>query len=175
MNYDLVFISGIPGAGKTSTSLALAASLPRSVHISGDQLRLTVKGGFANPNHKWTDETKRQYFLSFKNEASLARNFIAAGFRVIVDDTIHGGNLYENWQTHFTEMNPLKVILMPSFEEAMKRNNIRESHTVAEKVMSEVYTNFTQHDYTSWFVVDNTEMTVEETVGVIRKKLNWGL
>src|SRR5207249_360402 len=98
---DVVLISGLPGAGKTTVARRLAEQLPRSVHIVGDDLRWLVVGGFRNPAETWDAETPRQYYLSFDNEAALAKNFTDLGFKVIVDEVVHAGDLWQAWKQSF--------------------------------------------------------------------------
>jgi predicted kinase len=174
MSYDVVLISGIPGAGKTTVSKMLAAKLPKAAHISLDQVRKMIVGGYKSPTiMPWDDETKKQYYLSFKNAFVLTENFIAAGYRVIVDDTMHAGDLYQEWNKYFSKFHVLKILLYPSPENALRRNRERSSHFVDEKVLLEVYKNFQKYDYSDWLVIDNGDQTVEETVTAIQTKIHW--
>ena len=90
---------------------------------------------------------------------------------MIIDDTLHGGDLYIEWVKHFEKFKPLKVLLMPSKEIIFKRNRERQTHHVEETVMKKVYENFTKHDYFGWQVIDNGAQSIEETVAGIKKKL----
>jgi len=132
-----------------------------------------IKGGYKSAAKPWDEETHRQYYLSFKNGALLAESFIKESYKVIVDDALHGGNLYNEWAKYFEKFKPLKILLKPNKESAIKRNKERTTHFVEENVISEVYKNFIKHNYSDWFVVDNSNKSVEETVVEIQKKLGW--
>lgn len=173
MIYNLVLITGIPGAGKSTISDLLARRLSKSAVIIGDDLRRLIKGGFKSPAQKWDEETHRQYYFSFKNGALLAESFLQEGYKVIVDDALHAGNLYTEWAKYFEKFYPLKVLLKPNKEISLKRNRERKTHFVEEKVISEVYDNFVKHDYSGWYVIDNSIISPEETTNLIQRELRW--
>lgn len=60
-----------------------------------------VISGYCDPGGQWYGEARLQYYLSFKNEADLARNFVGKGFDVIIDDVVRIGDLYDEWLKHF--------------------------------------------------------------------------
>jgi hypothetical protein len=87
----IVVVSGLPGAGKSTTARLLAQRMPPSAHVEADRLqRLIVAGGV------WPDVTgihgdaERQLRLRLHNACLLARSFIAHGFNAIVDDIVAG-------------------------------------------------------------------------------------
>jgi adenylate kinase family enzyme len=61
----VLVLTGPAGAGKTTTAQAWAAAqaVP-TAHVSLDRVRLQVQSGFADPQHGWTAETRRQYGLA---------------------------------------------------------------------------------------------------------------
>lgn len=128
----VIVISGIPAAGKSTIARLLANSFPRSVLISGDDLRALVVGGFRDPNNPWDEEMRSQYYLSFQNEAALARTFLNKNFDVVIDDVIRKGDLYEEWLRHFAGIDHKVVLLRPSVEVALRRNFERAEKTVPD-------------------------------------------
>ena len=82
----VLLVSGVPGAGKTTVSRLLAAGLPRSALIHGDEIHQLVVTGRVYPNEAPGEEAERQMVLRDRNIAALADNLTAAGFLVVVDD-----------------------------------------------------------------------------------------
>lgn len=167
-----MLISGLPGAGKTTVARRLAEQLPRSVHIIGDDLRRLIIGGFRSPAEPWDAETRRQYYLAFENEAALAKNFIRLAFKVIVDELVHAGDLFEAWKHSFQDVTYSTVLLQPAAEEALRRNRRRTKH-VEETIIRRLDSDFRREDHSAWLVLDTTRLSVDETVSAIRKHLGW--
>lgn len=84
----LWLVSGVPGAGKSTTARALAGGLPRAVHIEGDRLQHMIVSGDVPPDPAGSEESERQIELNVRNQCLLARSFLAAGFAVVVDYVI---------------------------------------------------------------------------------------
>lgn len=169
---NVILITGVPGSGKSSVAEELANCFLKGVHIKVDDLRSMVKGGGKDPSEKWDDQTREQYYLSFENAATLTENFIDQDFKVIIDDVVHGGDLYGEWIKYFEKFNPKKILLMPSKETILNRNKTR-NHFVSEDTISMLYEDFKKHDYSDWIVIDNSKQTLEETVAEIKSTLNW--
>ena len=86
--HGVLLISGVPGAGKTTVSNIVAASLPKAAVVHGDDVHDLVASGRVYPNEQPLDEADRQLLLRDRNIASLVENFADAGIFVIVDDTV---------------------------------------------------------------------------------------
>src|SRR5439155_13321197 len=56
-------ITGAPGAGKSTVSIALCRRFPLAIHVPVDDLRDWVRSGFSSPT-EWTAETDRQFALA---------------------------------------------------------------------------------------------------------------
>jgi adenylate kinase family enzyme len=81
----VIFISGTPGAGKSTVSKALAEKFPKSAYISVDEMRQMILGGNIAP---WEDTDGSQYKLIEKNFLDITQNFLQEGYVVIIDDVI---------------------------------------------------------------------------------------
>lgn len=81
-------VSGIPGAGKTTVSRALASRLgPQAVAIEGDVLSFDfVVRGLADPADaaNWDPQME----LRRRNICLLANSFADEGFHVVIDDVV---------------------------------------------------------------------------------------
>lgn len=167
---EVILISGIPGSGKSTIASLLAKSFSKSVYLSGDDIRLMVKGGFESPAKVWDQATREQYYLSFANEAVLANNFIRNGYLVVIDDVIHPGDLYQEWQKHFEKLRCTKVALQPDIRIVQQRNRERGKY-VEEGVINRLYEDFRRQNFDDWIVVDNSHQTPKETTQIILSKL----
>ena len=100
------------------------------------------------------------------------QNFIDQDFKVIIDDVVHGGDLFEEWIKYFEKFNPKKILLMPS-KETIRNHNKARDNTVSEDVISKLYEDFNKYEYSDWIVIDNSKQSLEETVAEIKSTLNW--
>lgn len=171
ISINLILITGAPGAGKSSVSRALAKRLPKSTVISGDDIRELVIGGFKSPADHWTDEHRMQYYLSFENEAAVAKNFIRNGFKVIIEDVIHT-TLIDKWNEYFQDIPNEKFLLSPSKDVILHRNKTRDKHLV-EQIIHTLFPHMSPEKYPSWHVIDSSNQTIDETADEIQKILKW--
>lgn len=77
LDRNIYLISGPCGVGKSTVSKELAQRIPRSVLLVGDNL-LHMYQGYDTP---WEERLS----LSWTNILSLTRNFIGAGWNVVID------------------------------------------------------------------------------------------
>lgn len=79
-------LTGGPAVGKTATSRHLANERPRCAVVDVDDIRHLIVSGAAAP---WRGvEGDRQRRLGVTNACALARNFLDAGFEVIIADVL---------------------------------------------------------------------------------------
>ncbi len=128
--------------------------------------------GYKDPNKPWDEEMRSQYYLSFKNQADLARNFLEKGFAVVIDDIVRKGELYDEWLTHFAGIAHQVVLLMPPVRVALDRNAEREGHTVPERTLYDLHERYVNTDTTGWIVIDNSNQTVDETIDEILREVS---
>ncbi len=110
-----IFLRGGTGVGKTTIGKKLAEKISPSVFIEQDILRYMVVNGLVASRTglqpgDYPDEYRRQCKLGDKNTMDLVRNFIEAGFNVIVD----GFNGGESGDTFYYLQNPEKVTWYPT-------------------------------------------------------------
>jgi len=86
----VILLTGIPGAGKTTVSNALASRFERGVAIESDWLQEIIVSGGLWPDEEPHDEAERQLTLKAQNAALLADRFADAGFLPVIDDVIPG-------------------------------------------------------------------------------------
>jgi tRNA uridine 5-carbamoylmethylation protein Kti12 len=167
----VIVVTGIPGAGKSTISRLLAEALPRSVLIAGDDLRRMIVGGYQDPNRPWDEEMRRQYYLSFENAAALTSNVQRHGFTVVIDDVIRKGDLYDEWMRRFAGIDHTVILLRPSLQTALERNDQRPEKTVPESTLRDLHERYQGADNAGWIVIDTSTQTAEQTLAVIRERL----
>ncbi len=128
--------------------------------------------GYKDPNNPWDEDMRSQYYLSFKNQANLARNFLEKGFAVVIDEVVRKGELYDEWLTHFAGIPHQVVLLLPTVGVALRRNAERVSHTVPERTLYDLHARYVKTDTTGWIVIDNSNQTVNETVDQILREVS---
>jgi len=86
-----LILTGGPAVGKSTCGRALASSQARGAFIDADDVRQLVVAGDAT---LWSGpEGELQHELAARNVASLARNFSADGFDVVIADFVTPGSL----------------------------------------------------------------------------------
>src|SRR5258707_6581095 len=85
---DILILTGPPGAGKTTVAEALADRYDRVAHIEVDTLRHFVTPTGYVPPSRGGVAWERQNALAVRNASSLAANFIAEIYVVMIDDVV---------------------------------------------------------------------------------------
>lgn len=147
--------------------------MPTAV-IDMDVLRSFVRSGRARPDVAWDDEAERQWRLAMRQTAGLARSYIEAGFVCVIDVYAPPSEEADEWDELLDGVEVAKVYLSPTYETCARRNNER----VGERRLDEsaLRHNFDTH---SWCLeqrqpaatIDNTALTIEETVEAIDRLL----
>ena len=161
---EVLILTGPPGAGKSSVALALADRYDRVAHIDVDTLRhFVTPTGYRAPG-KLGFELQRA--LATRNACSLARNFMAERFAVIIDDVVPGR---EELDLYLEELGPAGlpvhfVRLLPSREVCKARNAGRREGRMPESRIDVVYGEFEAARDMPGSVIDSSELTLEATV-----------
>ena len=180
MNPNPIFlVVGPPAVGKSTTSRALAAHFPKSLHIPVDDMRDMVMSGLVLPSADWNDALIQQLTLARTSAAYMALSYHNAGFSVVIDD-FWDANHPSDYQTLFSEPYFHKVVLYPSQTVAHQRNLNRSgegsAHTYIDEGIKIVYQQLKpivpQLAQQGWVVVDTTAMAVEAVVSTILERTN---
>lgn len=171
----IVVIVGPPAVGKSTTSRALAAEFPKSVHIPVDDLRMMVVSGLVLPSESWSDELTAQLRIARSNATHMALTYRRAGYAVMIDD-FWDPNHEADYAALTTQPQVHKIVLFPHQEAAHHRNSDRSGDSPARAYIDEgirivyqqlsgVIQGLTE---VGWVVVDTTDMSVREVVAAIR-------
>jgi hypothetical protein len=90
---DIIVITGIMAAGKSTVAQALAERLPRAVHLRGDLFRRMIVSGRVEVTPDLPAEALRQLDLRHDLATMVAGRYVEAGFTVVWQDVILGPTL----------------------------------------------------------------------------------
>ena len=84
---QVLILSGPPGSGKTSVSLAICERFDRMLHVSVDDLRHWVRAGYRRP---WDgdQQAQEQQVMAAENASALARVAVSHRYAAIIDDVV---------------------------------------------------------------------------------------
>lgn len=166
----LCLITGPAGAGKSSTTKALALKFDRSAVIEVDKLRRTVVKGYVRPWPK-NAEVELQLSLGAKNASDIANNFLEKGFNVFIDDAV-GRKIFQQYSECFKGKNFKVFLLLPSIESLLQRFDNRGKDDELRKRTIDLHDKFLKEkDEFDWVVIDSSNQTPEETTNQIFKEL----
>ena len=169
----IYIVVGPPAVGKSTTSRAIAAQFPKSIHIPVDDLRNMVVSGLMLPSAAWSDELAQQITLARTTVSFMALAYQKVGFAVVIDD-FWDANHVSDYHELLDQMQGTvnKIVLFPTQAEAHRRNLQRSGESPARTYIDEgiqiVYQQLTpalpQLEEEGWFVVDTTALRVDEVV-----------
>ena len=90
---QVIVVTGVMAAGKSTVSQLLAERFSRAVHLRGDVFRRFVITGRVDMSPHGDPEADRQLALRHTIAAETANRYVAAGFTVVVQDLFVGATL----------------------------------------------------------------------------------
>ena len=82
---EVVIVSGPPGSGKTTVSVALASGCERGVHLESDWFFRSIRSGFVAP---WLPDAHSQNAAVMDVAADAAAAYADAGYAVVWDGIV---------------------------------------------------------------------------------------
>lgn len=121
---QVIVVTGVMAAGKSTVSQLLAERFSRAVHLRGDVFRRFVVTGRVDMSPQGEPEARRQLALRHAIAAQTANSYVAAGFTVVVQDLFVGATL-EPFVDQLVERPVSLVMLAPDVAVVMQRESER--------------------------------------------------
>ncbi len=163
---EVWLVTGIPGAGKTTVSRALALRWPAAAHIEGDELRRWIVNGVAWPDPELEGEAARQYELAIRNQCLLARSYAEAGFTPVLDHCVVTASHLDAYLNYLAGGTVHLVVLAPTTDVVARRDAERPDKTVGDQFMH--LDGVMREELAGrglW--IDSSDLSVEQTVDAI--------
>lgn len=158
---ELYIITGPAGVGKSTISNMLASKLSKSALLEGDNIYHQVIGGYISP---WKDNAPLELF--WKNSIDLINNYLSYDYSVVYNYIIKKRHL-DFICNNLTNVKIKFIVLMVDEETIVKRDQLR----IPENRMNErsiiLLNEFKNENYDSKYILDTTNLTIEETVDII--------
>ena len=160
----LYLITGPAGVGKSTVSKSLANKIEKSALIEGDDLYNIVKNGYISP---WKDGNKLD--LMWDNATYLINNFLKEGFDVIFNYIINENKL-ELLKNKFKQYEIKFIVLLVDEETILKRDKERPEDCRQNERCLVLLNDFKNKNYDKKYILDTTNITIEEIVDMIIKE-----
>lgn len=158
---QLYIITGPAGVGKSTISKNIASKLEKSVLIEGDDIYNQFVGGRISP---WKENAPLDLF--WENCLTLINNYLKNDYDVVFNYIIKRNQLnkiikkFKNYEIKF-------INLMVDEETIIKRDQERpEDCRMGERSLI-LLKEFKEVNYEQRYVLDTTNLTIEETVNEI--------
>jgi dephospho-CoA kinase len=128
---SLYVFTGPPGAGKNTIAEALSHLRARIAVIDVDQVRWMVRQPHKAP---WEgSDGKEQQVLGVENACMLAEKFLKAEYDVAILDVLSDSTV-ALYRSMLGQYDPRIILLLPSYEEVLRRNALRPPRLSAEEI-----------------------------------------
>jgi adenylylsulfate kinase-like enzyme len=171
----VVLFTGPTGAGKSTVGLAWATSRERPTgFIDHDETRFLLRAGYVSRSAAAADPSLRpqadeQWLLAARVCEAVAEEYTRSGYDLAVAAFRPPGEWMGCWR-QLDAMSPLIIVLLPTVEVCLDRDGDRAGRArTGEDSIRRAFS----YDWEPWHkhpltaVIDNSTMTVEETVAQV--------
>lgn len=166
---NLYIITGPAGVGKTTISKKLAKSCNKSVLIEGDDIYHQVVGGYIQP---WKEGNHLQIF--WKICINMIKTYLEDGFDVIFNYIVTPENL-ELIKTTIKNYNIKFVVLLADETVLLTRDNNRPVDCQMKERCITLLNNFKSKNYDKKYILDTSNLSVIETLNIIKSDIRFVL
>jgi deoxyadenosine/deoxycytidine kinase len=165
---NIIFITGMAGAGKSTVGRMLARHFPKSLFIQVDELREKVVKGYAGPQGGvFTEEVMQQFQMARSTAIYMARLYADQGLEVVIDDVCVPPNFVEQYAALFEIPGVHRVLLYPRASVVIERITQRGGPLEHIPYVPVIYSQLDSMSKDGWIVLDSSEWTIEQTVNEI--------
>lgn len=160
----LYVITGPAGVGKSTVSYELGKKLDKSVVIEGDTIYNFFVGGRIKP---WYPNAPLDLF--WKNSIMLIKSYLENGYDVVFNYIIKNKEL-ENLKEVFKDYEFIFSCLLVDESTIIKRDLLRPEDCQMHERCLVLLKEFMNCNYDNKYIIDSSNLTVEETVEKILNK-----
>ena len=165
---NIIFITGMAGAGKSTVGRLVARHFPKSIFIQVDELREKMVKGYARPEAGvFTEEVMQQFQMARSTATYMARLYASQGVDVVIDDVCVPSNFVEQYAALFEISEVKRVLLYPKAEIVIERIKQRGGPLEHIPYVPVIYTFLDSMPKKGWIVLDSSEWTIEQTVNQV--------
>jgi deoxyadenosine/deoxycytidine kinase len=169
---NIIFITGMAGAGKSTVGHMLARHFPKSLFIQVDELREKVVKGYARPQGGiFTEEVMQQFQMARSTAIYMARLYADQGLDVVIDDVCVPPNFAEQYAALFEIPGVHRVLLYPRESVVIERITKRGGPLEHIPYVPVIYNQLESMSKDGWIVLDSSEWTIEQTVKEILSRV----
>ena len=166
---NLYIITGPAGVGKSTISKELAKSYNKSALIEGDDIYHQVIGGFVQA---WKEGNHLKTF--WKVCVNIIKTYLEDGFDVVFNYIITPENL-ELIKTVFKDYNVKFVVLITDEATLLARDKERPKDCQMGQRCLTLLNSFKNRNYNSRNILDTSNLSVNETVDIIKNDIKFAI
>ena len=163
MKKSIYLITGLMASGKSTVAQALCERLEKSVHLRGDTFRRMIVSGREDMRENPPKEALEQLYMRYQLTADTAKTYFDHGFSVVIQDNYYGPAL-EHMLEFMGDYPVCVVVLCPDAKGIAKREAAREKRGYTGYDIKQLYESFMNETPRIGLWIDNTNLTVKETV-----------
>lgn len=170
---NIIFITGMAGAGKSTVGRQVAGHFPKSLFIQVDELREKMVKGYAVPQQGiFTQEVVQQFQLARSTATYMARLYAAQGVAVVIDDICVPFNFVDQYAALFEIPHVHRILLYPGSSVVTDRIKQRGGPMEHIQYVPLIYDFLARMPKEGWIVLDSSGWTVEQTVKQVLSSIN---